>query len=118
MTFDNFRNFCLSFRGVTEETPFDERTLVYKGMGKMFALTDLHDFNAVNLKCDPDKALDLRERYEAVTAGYHMNKKHWNTVAIGGDAPDSELYDWIRHSYDLVYASLPKKLKEELAAME
>jgi predicted DNA-binding protein (MmcQ/YjbR family) len=118
MTFDSFRNFCLSFRGVTEETPFDERTLVYKVMGKMFALTDLHNFDAINLKCDPEKALELREQYESVKAGYHMNKKHWNTIALGGDASDGDLYEWIRHSYELVYAALPKKLKEALAAIE
>ena len=80
----------------------------------MFALADMDNFESINLKCNPEKAVELREQYEAVEAGYHMNKKHWNTIAVNSDMPDKELYEWIRHSYDLVLASLPKKLKEEL----
>ena len=80
----------------------------------MFALADMDEFVSINLKCNPEKAVELREQYESVEAGYHMNKKHWNTIAVNSDMPDKELYEWIRHSYDLVLASLPKKLKEEL----
>ena len=117
MTLDSFRNFCLAFRGVTEETPFDQITLVFKVMGKMFALADMDNFESINLKCNPEKAVELREQYESVKAGYHMNKKHWNTIAVNSDMPDKELYEWIRHSYDLVLASLPKKLREELNSL-
>lgn len=114
MNLDNFRTYCLSFQGVTEETPFDKVTLVFKVMGKMFALADMDNFESINLKCNPDKAIELREKYEAVKAGYHMNKKHWNTIEVNADMPDKELFEWIKHSYDLVVACLPKKLKEEL----
>jgi predicted DNA-binding protein (MmcQ/YjbR family) len=104
---EQFRNYCLSKKGVTEEFPFDNETLVYKVLGKMFALSNVHLFDSVNLKCDPEKAAELRERYEAVQPGYHMNKKHWNTVAMDGTVPDPLIYQWIDHSYDLIVASLP-----------
>jgi len=114
MHIEQFREYCLSLKGVTEEFPFGENTLVYKVMGKMFALTDLENFESINLKCDPETAIELRERYDGVTPGYHMNKKHWNTVATRAGIPDKLLYEWIRHSYDLVAASLPKKIREGL----
>jgi len=97
-----FRNYCLSKENVTEEFPFGEGTLVYKVNGKMFALTDIETFESVNLKCDPEKAIELRERFDAIQPGYHMNKKHWNTVVNDGSIPDKLLKELIDHSYDLV----------------
>lgn len=114
MDIEFYREFCISKPGVTEEFPFDESTLVFKVMGKMFALTNVDDFQSVNLKCDPEIAVKLREENEAVFPGYHMNKKHWNTVMMNGTIPDQKVCDWINHSYDLVVSGLPKKLKEEL----
>ena len=84
MNIEEFRQYCLSKKGVTEEFPFGPDTLVFKVMGKMFALTNLDGDFSINLKCDPDLAIDLREQYPAVLPGYHMNKKHWNTIAIDG----------------------------------
>jgi predicted DNA-binding protein (MmcQ/YjbR family) len=114
MHIEQFREFCLSLKGVTEEFPFGEETLVYKVMGKMFALTDITSFESVNLKCDPEIAIELRERYEGVTPGYHMNKKHWNTVDMHAGISDKLICTWIKDSYNLVVASLPKKVKDEL----
>lgn len=115
MNIEEYRNYCLSKKGVTESFPFDETTLVFKVMGKMFALADVEEFTGINLKCDPDKAIELREKYHAVQPGYHMNKQHWNTVEVNGDASDELIYQWIDDSYDLIVQSLPKKLKVELA---
>ena len=81
---ETYRNYCISKKGVTEEFPFDNETLVFKVSGKMFALAVISHFNSINLKCDPEEAIDLRERYEAVLPGYHMNKQHWNTILIDG----------------------------------
>lgn len=118
MNIEEFREFCMNLKGVTEELPFDENTLVFKVMGKMFALTGIEDFASINVKCDPETAIDLREQYNAVNPGYHMNKKHWNTITNHSDMPDKEMREWIQHSYDLVVAKLPKKTKEELEVME
>lgn len=104
-----FREYCLTKPGATEGTPFGPDVLVFKVGGKMFALTGLDEIPAtVNLKCDPDLALDLRDRYEQVKPGYHMNKKHWNTVEIESGIPNGELRRMIDHSYELVARSLPK----------
>ena len=109
MDLAQFREYCLSKPRVTEGTPFGPDVLVFKVGGKMFALTALDEMpTTVNLKCDPDLALDLRDRYEQVRPAYHMNKKHWNTVKIEGTIPDAELREMIDHSYDLVIESLPK----------
>jgi predicted DNA-binding protein (MmcQ/YjbR family) len=109
MDLGEFREYCLAKPRVTEGTPFGETVLVFKIGGKMFALASLDELpTTVNLKCDPDWALDLRDRYEQVTPGYHMNKRHWNTVEIEGGIPDAELRKMIDHSYDLVAGSLPK----------
>src|SRR6202163_1954825 len=109
MDLESFREYCLAKSGVTESTPFGEDTLVFKVGGKMFALAALDEVPATaNLKCDPDLALDLRDRYEQIQPGYHMNKKHWNTVEIDSGIPDAELRKMIDHSYDLVVKSLPK----------
>jgi predicted DNA-binding protein (MmcQ/YjbR family) len=109
MDLAQFREYCLSKSRATESTPFGPEVLVFKVSGKMFALAALDEVPArVNLKCDPDLALELRDRYQQVTPGYHMNKKHWNTVEIEGAIPDAELRKMIDHSYDLVVGSLPK----------
>ena len=109
MDLAQFREYCLSKPRATEGMPFGPDVLVYKVGGKMFALAALDDVPpTVNLKCDPDLALDLRDRYEQVRPGYHMNKKHWNTVEIEGGIPVVELRRMIDHSYELVVERLPK----------
>lgn len=114
METDTFREHCLNKRGATEDTPFGEEHLVFKVGGKMFALVGLEEVPArANLKCDPDRALELRDRYEQVRPGYHMNKRHWNTVEIGG-IPDAELKKMIDHSYELVVAGLSKAARAKL----
>lgn len=114
MDIESFREYCLAKKGVTEEFPFGEETLVFKVKGKMFALTDIDSFVSINLKCDPENAVLLREQYEAVKPGYHMNKKHWNTVLVRGSYGDKLLKEWIDDSYQLVVKSLPKKIQLEL----
>lgn len=100
----------LSKPGAEETTPFGPDTLVYKVGGKMFALTSPDDFpSSVNLKCDPERSIELREEYDAIAPGYHMNKKHWNTVTLDGSVPSKLVRELIDHSYDLVAASLPLK---------
>ena len=99
---------------MTEEFPFDANTLVFKVMGKMFALTDVDNFESINLKCDPERAIQLRDEYEAVQPGYHMNKKHWNTVLMDGRVGDRLIKEWIDHSYELVVQSLPRKIRLSL----
>jgi predicted DNA-binding protein (MmcQ/YjbR family) len=109
MDLETFRQYCLGKLAATESTPFGEDVLVFKVGGKMFALAALDEVPpTVDLKCDPDLALDLRDRYEQVAPGYHMNKKHWNTVEIEGGIPDAELRKMIDHSYNLVIKKLPK----------
>jgi predicted DNA-binding protein (MmcQ/YjbR family) len=109
MDLAEFREYCLTKPGAKEGTPFGPDVLVYKVGGKMFALAALDEVPpTANLKCDPDLALDLRDRYEQVKPGYHMNKKHWNTVEIEGSIPAVELRKMIDHSYQLVVESLPK----------
>ena len=117
MNIEDYREFCLGLKGVTEDFPFDEQTLVFKVMGKMFSLADVDDFESINLKCDPDKALEMREQFPGVKPGYHMNKKHWNTVMVNAGIPDTLLKQWTRDSYDLVVAGLSRKLKDELARL-
>ncbi|MCG8384518.1 MAG: MmcQ/YjbR family DNA-binding protein [Cytophagales bacterium] len=114
MDIESFREHCIVKKGVTEEFPFDNQTLVFKVMGKVFALADVDLFTSVNLKCDPERAVELRERYDGIQPGYHMNKKHWNTVLMDGTIPDVLTKELIDHSYELVVKGLPKKLKEEL----
>lgn len=115
MNLEAFRSHCLKKKGVTEEMPFGPDTLVYKVMGKMFALTGSPDFISVNLKADPEIAVELREKYEAVLPGYHMNKKHWNTILTDGSVADKLILQLTDHSYELVVSGLPKKDKELLA---
>lgn len=114
MNIEEFREYCIQKPGVTEEFPFDEETLVFKVMGKMFALTNLvGDWNLA-LKCDPEWAIELREQFPAIRPGYHMNKVHWNTVAMDGSLSQKLILELIDHSYQLVVAKLPGKLKGEL----
>ena len=104
---------------VTESFPFDEKTLVFKVAGKIFALTGLDNHPLqINLKCNPEKAIELRENFECVQPGYHMNKKHWNTVIVNESVNDSLLIEWIDHSYDCVIAGLPKVKREHLKNKE
>ena len=112
MHIEAFRDYCLAKPGTTDETPFGPETLVLKVGGKIFALTDVDTFASINLKCDPERAAELREQYDFVQPGYHMNKRHWNTVQLGTGATDAQLRAWIDHSYALVRASLPKAVQD------
>ncbi len=114
MNIEELRNFCLSLKGTSEGFPFDEETLVFKVMGKMFCLTGLEGEFEVNLKNDPEKNIQLREEYPVVMPGYHMNKKHWNTVKIDGTLKTELVKNWVVESYELVVKGLTKKQKEEL----
>ncbi|MGB0895824.1 MAG: MmcQ/YjbR family DNA-binding protein [Flavobacteriaceae bacterium] len=119
MTIEDYRDYCLSKKMVTEHFPFDQDTLVFKVCGKMFALTSLKNWEAgeqfLNLKCDPDYAQELRDEYESIKPGYHMNKRHWNSVySCHNDIPEKLLYELIDLSYSLVVKSLTKKQRELL----
>lgn len=116
MFLEDVRTYCLSKKAVTEHFPFDNRTLVFKVMNKMFALMDVQDFDGINLKCDPERAIELREHYVGITPGYHMNKKLWNTVSTQEDVSDELLIELIDHSYQLIIESLPKKLRDEYSS--
>lgn len=113
MSIEEIREFCLLKKGVEESFPFDNETLVFK-VGKIFLLTGLNS-NPIqfNVKCDPQKAIDLREKYDFVKPGYHMNKQHWNTIVCDGRATKKQIFEWIDHSYDLIVQSLTKKQREE-----
>lgn len=115
MDVESVRIYCLSKQHVSENFPFDESTLVFKVADKMFALIGLDRLpHAVNLKCRPELAVELREAYGAVTAGYHMSKKHWNTVLLNDDMRQEEIKKWIDHSYELVVKGMTKKKQKEL----
>ncbi len=114
MDTEKVRNYCLQKAGVTEGTPFGEDVLVYKVMGKIFCLLSLDTPFSVNLKCDPELAVEMREKYESVQPGYHMNKTHWNTVTFDGSVPDKIIQEWIDHSYLIVVSGLSKKLRAAL----
>lgn len=100
----SLRDYCVSKEGSEESFPFGDDTLVFKKNGKIFALVNLYGDLTINLKCDPAFALELRERHPCVQPGYHMNKKHWNTVILDGSVPDKEIFSWIDHSYNLIAA--------------
>ena len=108
MNIEDVRNYCLAKAGTSESFPFDDTTLVFKVNGKMYALVSL-DENRISLKCDPEKAVELREHFNSVTPAYHMNKKHWNTILLNGDANSNLIKKWIDDSYILVVQKLPKK---------
>ena len=119
MNIEQLRDFCIAKKGVTEHFPFDNVTLVFKVMDKMFALTGLDSWEKgeykINLKCDPDWAEELRGEYESINAGWHMSKKHWNTVIINSSDVSNDLVkELINHSYDLVVKGLTKKARLEL----
>jgi predicted DNA-binding protein (MmcQ/YjbR family) len=119
MNIEEFRDYCLSKKGVTEQFPFDNVTLVFKVVGKIFTLTRLDAWEKgeqkINLKCDPDAAEELRAVYEGIIAGWHSNKRHWNTVTLNDSDVSNELVkELINHSYELVVKGLTKKLQAEL----
>ncbi|UPT67981.1 MAG: MmcQ/YjbR family DNA-binding protein [Sphingobacteriales bacterium JAD_PAG50586_3] len=115
MNIEELREYCMAKKHVTEGFPFDNETLVFKVMNKMFALTSINNNPlSVNLKCDPEKAVALREEYSCVLPGYHMSKQHWNTVVIDGSVPDKLVMEWIDDSYNLIVASLPKRVREQM----
>ena len=118
MNIEEYRDYCLSKPGTTEGTPFGPDTLVFKVMGKMFALTGIERFEFINLKCDPEYVIELREQFDgSIRPGYHMSKKHWNSVTTDGSVPDDKITHLIDHSYDLVVSSLKKSDIEELKKM-
>lgn len=118
MDIESFRSYCIAKKGVTEEFPFDASTLVFKVMGKMFALSGLERLpTQVNLKCDPERAITLREEYDGlIIPGYHMSKTHWNTLILN-ELPPGLIFELIDHSYELVVSGLTKKLREELGGL-
>jgi predicted DNA-binding protein (MmcQ/YjbR family) len=118
LNIEELRDYCLQKKGVTEGFPFGEDTLVFKVGEKLFLLIGLTEANRFNVKCDPELAVELRERYNEVKPGYHMNKVHWNTVYMDGNLTQKQLREMIDHSYQLILRSLPKKLQEQLAAQE
>jgi predicted DNA-binding protein (MmcQ/YjbR family) len=115
MDIEQFRMYCLAKPGVTESFPFDQRTLVFKVGGKMFALCDIESYDGVNLKCDPERAVELREQFFGIQPGYHMSKKHWNTITPASDVPMSLWTELIDHSYALVLSGLPKAIRVKLS---
>lgn len=115
MYLDELREYCLSKKGTSEGTPFGPETLVLKTMKKIFVITSIDEYEFVNLKCDPEYAAELREREPGIKPGWHMNKKHWNSVMTDGTVSEKLFKELVDHSYDLIVQSLPKKLKEELA---
>lgn len=117
MNIEEFREYCLSLKGTKEEFPFDNRILAFKVQNKVYALLDVETFEKINLKCDPERAIELREEYSGVIPGYHMNKRHWNSVFTQSDVEDVTLKELTKHSYSLVVKGLSRKLKEELASL-
>ncbi len=115
MNLDEIREYCLVKKGVEECLPFDNETLVFKVIGKMFLLTGIESQPVqFNVKCDPEKAIELREKHTCVLPGYHMNKQHWNTIICDGSVNSKQIQEWIDNSYNLVVSSLTKKLRTEL----
>lgn len=122
MNIEQLRDYCLNKKGVTDHFPFDENVLVFKVFGKMFLLTGMDSWEkgeaAINLKCDPDYAQELRAKYNSVQPGYHMSKKHWNTIHLNQkELPSKFIIELINNSYDLVVNGLPKKIRENIRNM-
>lgn len=117
MNIETYRDYCLSKKGVSESFPFDDSTLVMKVLSKMFALTNLMSEFMISLKCDPEKAVELREAYQYVIPARHFNKKHWNTVIINDSIPDQFIIDLIDHSYELVISKMTKKNQKRLSEL-
>ena len=118
MNIESYREYCLSLPLTGEKTPFDQVTLVFTVVDKMFALANMDKFESINLKCDPEKAIQFREEYPAIIPGWHMNKKHWNTLILDGSLNDDFIYELTKHSYDCVVNSLPKKVKLKLKILQ
>ena len=119
MNLESLRDYCMELPGVTEELPFGPDTLVFKVMGKVFALTSLDSPSfTFNVKCDPEKAEELRANYTDVLPGYHMSKKHWNTVHVTGSISSELLFSWVKDSYDLVANTLNRTAKQELQRLK
>ena len=122
MNLETYYEYCLSKKGVTEHFPFDEDTLVFKVGGKMFALSSLSQWEkgqpSVNLKCDPERAEELRAEYDEIQPGFHMSKTHWNTIAVNESVSDALVKELIDHSYELVFKSLTKKLQNEIQELD
>lgn len=114
LNLDKIKRFCYGLPGSAEDYPFDEDTLVFKVTGKIFILVTLEKELSINVKCDPEKAIEYRASYPSVIPGYHMNKTHWNTVFIDGSIDDEVIFKMIEHSYDLVVKSLTKSARKEL----
>ena len=114
MNLEELRDYCLQKPGVTEGLPFGEDTLVFKVGEKLFLLTRISAGNQFNVKCDPELAVELRERHSEVKPGYHMNKKLWNTVMLNGSLTRQQLCEMIDHSYEQVFKGLPKKIQEQI----
>ncbi|WP_294072115.1 MmcQ/YjbR family DNA-binding protein [Proteiniphilum sp. UBA1028] len=114
MNIEELFDYCLSIEGAEATTPFDESTIVMKVMGKMFAMipTDT-DRISITLKCNPEKAIRLRENYDCVESAFHMNKTYWNTIYLDGDMPEKEIRKWIHHSVREVVMKLPKKQQQQ-----
>ena len=117
MNVETVREYCLNKKGVTESFPFDDVSLVVKVMNKMFALIDLEEANHIALKCDPEKAIELREHYSGIEGAYHFNKKYWNSVRFDSDVDDKLMKELIDHSYDEVIKKFTKKLRAEYDAL-
>ena len=119
MNIETISQYCLSKKGAVEDFPFDEETLVFKVGGKMFALIPLEKIPLqINLKCDPEKAEELRAEYDGIRPGYHMSKVHWNSVDFNKDVSTKMICELINHSYDLVFKSLTKKVQAEINEIE
>ena len=114
MNIEEYKDFCLSFKESEEGFPFDKKTLVFTVKGKMFSCTNIETFELINVKCNPEDILILREQFDAVLPGYYMNKKHWNSIKMDNSIPDDLIREWIKQSYSLVVSSLPKKIQKEL----
>ncbi|MCT4615664.1 MAG: MmcQ/YjbR family DNA-binding protein [Marinifilaceae bacterium] len=114
MNIEQLREYCLSKKECTESFPFDQETLVFKVLDKIFLLTNIEGEFRFNIKCDPEKAILLREQYAGVIPGFHMSKKHWNTVIVDGSISDTILKGWIDDSYELVVSKLSKKLQAKI----
>jgi predicted DNA-binding protein (MmcQ/YjbR family) len=115
MHIEALRVYCITKPHVSEELPFDDVTLVFKVMGKIFAIIPTDEIDlSISLKCDPERAIELREKYTSIIPGFHLSKKHWNTIKVDGSLSDKFIEELIDHSYDLIVKSLPKKIRTSM----
>lgn len=114
MYIDEIREFCLQLPYTSEKLPFDDKTLVFYISNKMFCLTDIEEANSINVKCDPEKAIQLREEFACVLPGYHMNKTHWNTIMLDGSVGPERIKEWIKDSYNLVWDKIPLRTRQQI----